>query len=120
MTTKTEKANVAAKLWTTQASYEKMIANMVQGMDSVFTDPKQKTQAIVGIMKMLPYDKLIQYSSNDLDRYFTEPELDEFVTFLKTPLGMKWVNMYPEMAQQQGLRIQEMMIQSQNEFASLF
>ena len=81
---------------------DSMIPVMVNQMQSQMKDSTAKarsmeiaTMAMESAKEMMP--KMMDEMASSYDKYFTEQEIKDFITFYKTPAGQKYISIMPEM-----------------------
>jgi len=81
---------------------DSMIPVMVNQMQSQMKDSTAKarsmeiaTMAMESAKEMMP--KMMDEMATSYDKYFTEQEIKDFITFYNTPAGQKYISVMPEM-----------------------
>ena len=77
-----------------------MISTMVNQMQMKDSTAKARsteiaTMAMESAKEALP--KMMDQMTASYDKYFTEQDIKDFITFYKSPVGQKYINVMPEM-----------------------
>jgi len=82
--------------------FDAMIPSMVNQMQSQVKDSTARARsmeiakiAMESAKEMMP--KMLDEMAASYDKYFTEQEIKDFITFYKTPAGQKYISVMPEM-----------------------
>jgi uncharacterized protein len=82
--------------------FDAMIPSMVTQMQSQVKDSTAKARsmevvkiAMESVKEMMP--KMMEEMAASYDKYFTEQEIKDFITFYKTPAGQKYISVMPVM-----------------------
>jgi hypothetical protein len=82
--------------------FDAMIPSMVNQMQSQVKDSTAQARsleiakiAMESAKEMMP--KMMDEMAASYDKYFTEQEIKDFITFYKTPAGQKYISVMPEM-----------------------
>jgi hypothetical protein len=83
-------------------TFDAMIPAMVNQMQSQLKDSTAKARSMEvtkivmeSVKEMMP--KMLDEMTACYDKYFTEQEIKDFITFYKTPAGQKYISVMPEM-----------------------
>ena len=82
----------------TKDTYEGMVKQMMQNMMAASgqaPDAKTEQQLEAVVMEALPYEELLQFNAKIYGDRFKESELEDIITFYKTPTGTKLLHETP-------------------------
>ncbi len=90
-----------SRLVMTKETYEAMIKQMMEGMiKATGQTPSSKDfkelQAVM--LEVLPYDEMLEFNAKVYSKRFKDSELQDIMTFYKTPTGAKLVKVMPDIS----------------------
>ena len=87
-----------SRLVLTKSTYEAMVKQMMDSMlQATGHPPDAKTQREMNavVMEALPYEDMLKFNAKVYGERFKDSELQEIITFYKTPVGTKLVKELP-------------------------
>jgi hypothetical protein len=88
-----------------KSTYEAMVKQMMDSMmQAMGQQPDAKTQKEMTavVMEALPYDEMLQFNAKVYGERFKDSELQDIISFYKTPTGAKLVRELPNISGEVG------------------
>jgi len=94
-----------SRLVLTKSTYESMVKQMMDSMlqaSGQAPDAKTQKEMTAVVMEALPYDEMLKFNAKVYGERFKDSELQEIITFYKTPVGTKLVRELPSISGEVG------------------
>ncbi len=94
-----------SRLVLTKSTYESMVKQMMDSMlaaSGQAPDAKTQKEMTAVVMEALPYDEMLKFNAKVYGERFKDSELQEIITFYKTPVGVKLVQQLPSISGEVG------------------
>jgi uncharacterized protein len=91
-----------------KSGYEQMTKQMVDSILSASgqaADDKTKQKLAAVVLEALPYDEMLQLNAKVYGERFKDGELQDIITFYKTPTGLKLVRELPNISGEVGTTV---------------
>ncbi|HWZ91153.1 MAG TPA: DUF2059 domain-containing protein [Polyangiaceae bacterium] len=88
-----------------KSTYEAMVKQMMDSMMNASgqaPDAKTQKELTAVVMEALPYDEMLKFNAKVYGEHFKDSELEDVITFYKTPTGAKLVHELPNISGEVG------------------
>jgi hypothetical protein len=94
-----------SRLVLSKATYEAMVKQMMESISKAMgqgTDDKTQKKLASIMLEALPYEEMLQFNAKVYGERFKDSELQDIITFYKTPTGAKLVRELPNISAEAG------------------